>query len=244
MFIYLQNIVFTIPFILIAHFSFAQKDFEKHLINNEVTINYPDSTVFVQLYAGEKAIKPNVQLLYLWYRANDIKQTRGGIDGKALDGSYIVYYHDKNLKEKGYTKKGLRKGEWLRWYHNGELQEIVHWKNGLQDGAFFTYNEGGKLTSKGAFKKGNLHRKIYTFDEQGKFTVKKYKKGEFIKDIELKEKAPKKIKEAKPKKLTESNNTLAEIKVKKSWKEKLLAPFSWMKGKKKKEAATPPTPKL
>jgi len=243
MFIYLQNIVFTIPFILIAHFSFAQKDFEKHLINNEVTINYPDSTVFVQLYAGEKAIKPNVQLLYLWYRANDIKQTRGGIDGKALDGSYIVYYHDKNLKEKGYTKKGLRKGEWLRWYHKGELQEIVHWKNGLQDGAFFTYNEGGKLTSKGAFKKGNLHRKIYTFDEQGKFTVKKYKKGEFIKDIELKEKAPKKITEAKPKKLTEPNNTLAEIKVKKSWKEKLLAPFSWMKGKKKKEAATP-APKL
>lgn len=243
---HLSSFILVIFFILFSQFSFAQKDFEKNLINNEVTINYPDSTVFAQLYAGEKTIKPIQDRLYLWYRANDIKQTRGGIDGKALDGSYIVYYHDKNLKEKGFTKKGLRTGKWLRWYHNGELQEIVEWKKGLQNGEFSIYNEAGKLILKGKYCKGKLHGKLYTYDSNGNFTIKKYKKNVFIQDIEVKEEKEK-IKKVKEKKVEANNtstnpfNTSPSAPVKKTWKQKLASPFVWIKSKfKSKKAAKTP----
>lgn len=247
MFTYIQKIAFTVLFIINAQFLFAQKNFEKQLINNEVTINYPDSTVFAQLYAGDRTIKPRAKRLYLWYRANDIKQTRGGIDGKALDGSYIVYYHDKNLKEKGFTKRGLKKGKWLRWYHNGELQEVIKWRKGRQNGRFFTYSETGKITSKGRYCRGKLHGKLYTYTEDGKFTIKKYKKGVFVKDIEVKEK---KIKDTvivdKPSNssvglpsLPEATTPTAPQATKKTWKERLNTPIVWIKSKFKKKQEEP-----
>lgn len=246
---HLSSFILVIFFILYSQFSFAQKDFEKNLINNEVTINYPDSTVFAQLYAGEKTIKPIQDRLYLWYRANDIKQTRGGIDGKALDGNYIVYYHDKNLKEKGFTKKGLRTGKWLRWYHNGEIQEFVNWKKGLKNGKFSTYNEAGKIILKGKYWKGKLHGMLYTYDSNGKFTIKIYKKDVFIKDVEVVEKEVKseKVKEKKVEANNTNNastnpfNTTPSAPVKKTWKEKLASPFVWIKSKfKSKKAAETP----
>ena len=242
MFKYFTSHLFLIVIILFAQNGFGQEEFEKHLINNEVTINYPDSTVFAQLYAGEKIIKPKQNRVYLWYRANDIKQTRGGIDGKALDGKYIVYYHDKNLKESGQTKKGLRKGKWLRWHYNGELYEVIKWKKGRQHGKFLIYDDHGKLISKGKFRKGKLHGKVYHYDKNGKWSIKIYNKGEFIEDVIIPDKEVK-TSVANPKESKSVNANTLDTTVKKSWKDKIKSPFIWLKYKftKKNKTATTPS---
>ena len=166
---------------------FAQKKYEKHLINNEISINYPDSTVFAEVYHGEKEIKPKIDRYYIWYRANDIKITKGGFDGRLIHGDYIVYYHDKSLKEKGQVNKGQKKGRWIRWYQNGEISEIVHWKKGLQHGNFQTFDHKGKLESEGKYQKGKLHGNVLTYKNEILVSIKKYKNGVFVEDVEIKE---------------------------------------------------------
>jgi antitoxin component YwqK of YwqJK toxin-antitoxin module len=68
---------------------------------------------------------------YYWCRNNVIHSTQGGIGGPLLDGHYIAFYPDKNLKEEGFFKKGLKDGEWKTWDRKGALTSSVDWDNGL-----------------------------------------------------------------------------------------------------------------
>lgn len=246
--------------VLLSIFSsvgFAQKKYEKHLINNEISINYPDSTVFAEVYHGEKEIKPKIDRYYIWYRANDIKITKGGFDGRLIHGDYIVYYHDKSLKEKGKVNKGQKKGRWIRWYHNGEIYEIMHWKNGLQHGNFQTFDHKGKLESEGNHKNGKLHGNVLTYKNEILVSIKKYKNGVFVEDVEIKEKEVKLKKDKKDKnnkasieekpiqdpfqqnaQQQQQNQTTTKL----TWKQKIAKPWVWLKSKFKKKEKPTSTP--
>jgi len=249
-------------FILFSGFLLAQTKYDKHLINNLININYPDSTVSAEIYHKDKVVKPRINRYYIWYRANDIKTTRGGYDGKLIHGDYTVFYHDKSLKEKGKVRKGQKKGRWIRWYANGEIYEIMHWKKGQQHGVFEVFNEKGELVLKGKNYKGKVNGKLITYLNSKIVSVKKYKNGVFVEDVEVKQKEVKVKKEKKKKE--ESKSTIEEqpiqdanqqisqqnttqqqqnqIITKLTWKQKIAKPWVWLKSKFKKKEKPTSTP--
>jgi hypothetical protein len=68
---------------------------------------------------------------YFWYLNNVIHSTQGGYNGKLLNGHYIAFYPDKNLKEQGDFKTGLKDGIWKTWNPKGDLTNVTNWDEGV-----------------------------------------------------------------------------------------------------------------
>jgi len=69
---------------------------------------------------------------YYWYFNNIIHSTQGGFNGQLLNGHYISFYPDKNLKEEGYFKTGLKDGVWKTWNQKGDLTNVTTWNQGIE----------------------------------------------------------------------------------------------------------------
>ncbi|WP_426672084.1 toxin-antitoxin system YwqK family antitoxin [Mucilaginibacter sp. McL0603] len=97
---------------------------------DKVRIIQPNETVVAEIVpiSGEPTVKP--KLFYYWYSANAIHSSQGGFSGKLLNGQYTTYYPDKNLKEQGSFKKGLKDGIWKSWNTDGTLATMITWKRG------------------------------------------------------------------------------------------------------------------
>ena len=68
---------------------------------------------------------------YFWYLNKVIHSTQGGFSGQLLNGHYVSYYPDKNLKEEGDFKRGLKDGVWKTWNKKGDLITVVSWDEGV-----------------------------------------------------------------------------------------------------------------
>ena len=68
---------------------------------------------------------------YYWYLKNLIHSTQGGYNGQLLNGHYVAFYPDKNLKEEGNFKTGLKDGEWKTWNPKGDLTNVTNWNDGI-----------------------------------------------------------------------------------------------------------------
>ncbi len=93
-----------------------------------------DTGKIIQAETKPVSSPPNVHSdrLYFWYAANKIHSTEGGFSGRLLNGSYNEFYPDKNLREQGNFKKGLKDGVWKSWDEDGTLDSSSKWKNGLE----------------------------------------------------------------------------------------------------------------
>ena len=81
----------------------AQKSLHKKVY--EVSINSIDGYTKVTVMAKKAKFKPNEKCTYYWYALNKIINTKGGFDGARLSGSYVEFYANDNLREKGtFTK--------------------------------------------------------------------------------------------------------------------------------------------
>ncbi len=69
---------------------------------------------------------------YFWYFNKVIHSTQGGYNGQLLNGHYIAFYPDKNLKEDGYFKAGLKDGVWKSWNRKGDLTAVTTWSEGIE----------------------------------------------------------------------------------------------------------------
>ena len=101
---------------------------------NRDQIHIVDSTQEIQVdilpYKTEPRIKND--RYYYWYLRNIIHSTQGGFSGQLLNGHYIAFYPDKNLKEEGYFKTGLKDGVWKNWNRKGDLTSVTNWDEGIQ----------------------------------------------------------------------------------------------------------------
>src|SRR4051812_5239292 len=79
----------------------AQNEFLKQVVQDRITINSTDSTVVTYLWPSKEEIKVDEEKVYYWYKANQIRTSRGGYAGELLHGNYTCYYIDQNLKQKG-----------------------------------------------------------------------------------------------------------------------------------------------
>jgi antitoxin component YwqK of YwqJK toxin-antitoxin module len=98
---------------------------------DKVRIVEPDKIIQAEIIpvTTEPGIKSD--RFYYWYSSNKIHYSQGGFSGKLLNGAYNEYYLNKNLKEQGNFKKGLKKGTWKSWNEDGTLSQISVWKNGV-----------------------------------------------------------------------------------------------------------------
>jgi len=69
---------------------------------------------------------------YYWYFNKIIHSTQGGFTGQLLNGHYIAFYPDKNLKEEGNFKAGLKDGVWKTWNRKGDLASVNTWDEGIE----------------------------------------------------------------------------------------------------------------
>ena len=164
--------------------------------SSTVYLNYPDYSIKTGIFPGNKKISTKENLTYYWYASNKIMETKGGYDGKILNGSFTSFYLSNNLKEKGSFKNGLKNGTWIAWYENGKIKEIITWKKGVKTGCYKNYDSNGNLLSETVYKNDRLNG-LYTKYAEGKIVSnRKYSNGEEI-TMELKEPA---AKDATPKK--------------------------------------------
>jgi len=98
---------------------------------NKVHITEGDKTIVAEIYPLGSNPKVKADLYYYWCNANMIHSTQGGFSGTLLNGHYTEYYLNKNLKEQGAFKKGLKDGIWKTWSEDGTLNQASIWKDGL-----------------------------------------------------------------------------------------------------------------
>lgn len=159
--------------------------------NYTVYINYPEYSVKTDVTPLLKKIKIKEELTYFWYSSNKIFQTKGGYDGKILNGNYSAFYLSGSLKEKGQFYKGLKEGEWVLWFEDGKIQSVKKWKNGLQDGRYKLYDDKGALILEEHYRKGTLNGTQTLYSENKIVSIKKFKNGtEILPKLKSDPKAP------------------------------------------------------
>jgi len=163
-------------FLLSPLISLAQYGKDFNLMNNRVIVNHTESTVYAFVLRDKPEMRTDDDYLYYWFASNDIKHTRGAYEGKLLHGQYTEFYLNKNLKEKGKVKYGLKRGTWKSWYPNGEYKEIVNYKNS-EPTHYTSYYENGNLKSKGKYKNSKLQGIVRNYTLEGQREKIKYKRG-------------------------------------------------------------------
>jgi len=125
----MRNIIF-IFFCFLCYSAYSQKLPDFGL--NKIRITQPDKIIVAEIepISSKPSIKPS--LSYYWYSANTIHTSQGGFSGKLLNGLYTEYYTNKNLKEQGNFKKGLKDGVWKSWNEEGTLIAVTNWKHGSE----------------------------------------------------------------------------------------------------------------
>jgi hypothetical protein len=136
-----------------------------------------DSVYLFYAVHPSKKIKPRSSKLYYWYKGDTILVTEGAFDGWVLNGSYKIFYPNKNIKQSGQFTNGLKTGIWRSWFPDGTLRNIVTWKNGERTGFFEEHHNDGSLSEKGHYRKNQISGIMTEYNSDGKKTKVKYKDG-------------------------------------------------------------------
>lgn len=153
-----------------------------------------DTSFKYEFYTSQKKINTRPGRQYYWFKGGAIHNSESGIAGELLQETFVKFYLNNQLAEKGSFVNGLKTGVWKTWYPNGKIQSIENWKNGLKKGSSKNYDQNGTLLEEGTFKRNVKHG--LWIDAIKKDTVM-YKNGNiFIKKPKLtkEEKAVEKIK--------------------------------------------------
>ncbi|WP_212003308.1 toxin-antitoxin system YwqK family antitoxin [Chitinophaga sp. HK235] len=160
---------------------------------NHITIRHNDTVCTFYIYDRSKKIVPKRDKYYYWYKTQQIICTHGGYSGQLLDGDYTEFYPNKNLRTKGYFKKGLKAGIWHSWNPSGEFTQITTWKSGEKNGESFEYDSTGHLTSKSTYSNGQLNGPSTTYFPKGVEKTIIYKNGQLVPEKAPKDSSVKKI---------------------------------------------------
>lgn len=151
-----NKLTITLILLILISYSFSQKG-KVITDNREVILNYPDSTVKVNILLSNKKIKVKNDLVYYWFNSKEVSKNLGGYTGRVLNGKYIVLDMQKNMLAEGHFKKGLKHGTWKKWNEKGGILKHEEWKNGRRNGLSLTYGNSGHLTKAAKYKKDLKH---------------------------------------------------------------------------------------
>lgn len=108
----------------------------------------------IQIIPVEHLPEAENTLFYYWYASNHIHVQQGGYSGRLLNGTYVEYDKQRNVREQGAFSKGLKNGIWKKWNTNGSLLMMEAWNKGLRSGPFTEFDANGKAVRSGYYKKG------------------------------------------------------------------------------------------
>jgi len=117
---------------------------------------------------------------YYWWGGKQIQVTQGGYSGKLLNGVFTVYYLNKQLKQQGLFKKGLKNGEWKEWNEQGKLILRTNFVEGIASGNFYKYNDLGELKEQGTYKNGKIDGELKKYISADSVAISKYKNGMLV----------------------------------------------------------------
>lgn len=137
----------------------------------------------IQVIPVEHLPEARTTLFYYWYASNHIHVQQGGYSGKLLNGSYVEYDKERNVREQGTFSKGLKNGTWKKWNTNGNLLVTEVWDKGLRSGPFTEFDAKGKAMRSGYYKNGTLDGVLTTRLGGDSVKYTRYRQG-----IEVKEK--------------------------------------------------------
>jgi hypothetical protein len=166
-------ILLLLPIVSEARVKSSRKNPETYT----VYINYPGHSVRANVLHGPAKIRPRTGFVYHWYSDNDIKETDGGFDGRLLHGEYKSFYLDKNLREQGTFRHGLKEDEWKTWFPGGRLHELAYYKKGKLHGNYERYDENGNLEERSVYKNGVKHGRSISYRNGKEDTTIIYRHG-------------------------------------------------------------------
>jgi hypothetical protein len=173
------KIVLIFTFYILPFTLFSQ-DLPDYSYVKKIPLEADGFSVWAEVYTSEKEIKTDDDKFYSWVKANIVHTTHGSYDGRLLHGTYVEYYNDNQLRQKGEFKDGLRTGEWKSWYENGVLKEKTNWKKGKRSGRFHQYNNAGEETLNGKFDDDKWNGKVHLKDSSGKDSTIVYENGSVV----------------------------------------------------------------
>jgi len=122
--------IFILLLVLVSGHLYAQKlpDYGRY----RARLTDSDKTIEAEYNPVEHLPSVKSNLFYYWYNASRVHATQGGYSGQLLNGLYTEYYLNRNLKEQGIFKKGLKDGLWKSWNQDGTLKQATNWNKGLE----------------------------------------------------------------------------------------------------------------
>lgn len=124
-------------------------------LGNRINVRTENESVSVGLITAPAGILISPEKQYFWFDKGGILNTQGGYSGKLLHGNVVVHYRmNKQLKEQGKYRYGLKEGKWYLWDTDGVLKEIQSWKAGLKQGKTILYDSIGVEKATIKYKNG------------------------------------------------------------------------------------------
>jgi hypothetical protein len=74
-------------------------------------------------------------------------------DGK-LEGEYLLYYRNGQLKEKETFLDGKLEGDYISYYKNGQIREKGTFRGDKREGPYTAFDREGRLLEQAVFKGG------------------------------------------------------------------------------------------
>ena len=144
---------------------------------NRIRINRPDENLQLEIIPLNHLPDPDINKTYYWYAAHDVHQTRGGYSGPLLNGRYMAFFLNKNLREQVLFIAGLPDGQWKEWYESGYLKAVVTWNKGVKQGPYILYASNGSKQEEGSYSGGLRHGKITIYSAADSVKVQRYRNG-------------------------------------------------------------------
>lgn len=60
------------------------------------------------------------------------------LNPEIIDGSYLVYYENSNIRVEGYFKHRLKDGEWSYWSADGQIDSLIRYKDGIKQSMIYS----------------------------------------------------------------------------------------------------------
>ena len=92
---------------------------------------------------------------------------QGKIKNGKIEGEWLEYYENGQLKIKRNYKDGKLEGESLRYHKNGQLESKGNFKDDEKEGEWLHYRSNGKLWRKYYYKEGKKDGKWTWYDTYG-----------------------------------------------------------------------------
>ena len=171
--------VFLLVFLLTGTIAFSQKKYPDIGLN-KVRMYLSDKSVLAEINPVKNIGNIFTDRIYYWYGTNQINLTQGGYSGRLLNGIYLEYFLNKNIKISGYYDNGLKEGIWKSWDSDGILIDYYTWKKGQRNGNFKLFNGHGKIKEIGIYKDNLLEGWKKNYKSSDSVEVTYYKRGSIV----------------------------------------------------------------